>query len=59
MGEKEVTNELKAIYQKGYTDGFTDACTLMRESTMALIESMNESLANSESTGNVLRKKQA
>lgn len=57
MDKKEVTNDLKAIYQKGYADGFTDACTLMRKSTVDLVESMNESLANSESTGNVLRKK--
>lgn len=44
MDKKEVTSAVKAVYRKGYSEGFTDACTLMNESTMALVESMNESL---------------
>ena len=45
MNKKEAATAVKAIYQKGYSEGFTDACNLMRDSTGALIESMNESLA--------------
>ena len=44
MDKKEAISAAKAIYQKGYSEGFIDACNLMRESTMALVESMNESL---------------
>lgn len=44
MDKKEAISAAKAIYQKGYSEGFTDACNLMRESTAALVESMNETL---------------
>lgn len=35
---------IKSAYQKGYREGFTDACDLMRNATADLVQSMAESL---------------
>lgn len=46
--KKENREKLKdailATYRKGYREGFTDACSLMRNATIDLAQSMEESL---------------
>lgn len=44
MDRKELTKAIKSAYQKGYRDGFTDACDLMRNATIDLVQSMTEGL---------------
>lgn len=44
MDKEEVISAAKSVYQKGYREGFTDACGLMRDATTGLVVSMEESL---------------
>lgn len=44
MDKQELTEAIKSVYQKGYREGFTDACGLMRNATADLVQSMSESL---------------
>lgn len=47
MNRNELVNVVKDSYQKGYRDGFMDACDLMRTATTDLAQSMEEGLLNS------------
>lgn len=49
---RDVIRGAKVAYQKGYSEGFTDACNLMKKAAGDLVESINEALTTSESTGN-------
>ena len=44
MGRERLVKVVKEAYQKGYRDGFSDACNLMRDTTSNLMQSMEESL---------------
>lgn len=44
MDRKQLMKAIKEAYQKGYRDGFSDACNLMRDTTSGLIQSMEEGL---------------
>ena len=42
--EDEVIETAKAIYQKGYKEGFSDACKLMNNAVTDLAASMAETI---------------
>lgn len=44
MNREQLMKALKEAYQKGYRDGFSDACNLMRDATSNLVQSMEEGL---------------
>lgn len=44
MDRKQLVKAVKEAYQKGYRDGFSDACNLMRDTTSDLVQSMEEGL---------------
>ena len=44
MDRKQLVKAVKEAYQKGYRDGFSDACNLMRDATSDLVQSMEEGL---------------
>lgn len=44
MNREKLTEVIKSAYQKGYREGFTDACDLMRDNATDLVQSMTESL---------------
>lgn len=44
MSREKLTKAIRSVYQKGYREGFTDACNLMRNATMDLVQSMAETL---------------
>ena len=44
MSREHLVKAVKESYQKGYHDGFFDACNLMRDTTSDLIQSMEEGL---------------
>lgn len=44
---KQVTEDAKALYQKGYGDGFEDACNIIARSTKELVETLKNSLKES------------
>jgi hypothetical protein len=44
MDRKQLVDAIKEAYQKGYRDGFSDACNLMRDATSNLVQSMEEGL---------------
>ena len=44
MNREHLMKAIKEAYQKGYRDGFSDACGLMRDATSDLILSMEEGL---------------
>lgn len=46
MNRDELTKVIKDSYQKGYREGFADACGLMRDATMDLVQSMEEGLSD-------------
>ena len=42
--EEKVIKTAKAIYQKGYKEGFSDACKLMNQAVADLATSMTETI---------------
>ena len=46
MNRDELVKLIKDFYQKGYREGFTDACGLMCNATTDLVRSMEEGLSN-------------
>ena len=42
--EDEVIKTAKSIYQKGYKEGFSDACKLMNQAVSDLATSMTETI---------------
>ena len=45
MDREHLVKALKEAYQKGYRDGFTDSCNLLRDATSDLMQSMEDGLA--------------
>ena len=41
---KKLMDAIKTAYQRGYREGFADACGLIRDATKDLVQSMDESL---------------
>jgi hypothetical protein len=46
MNRDELVKFIKDSYQKGYREGFTDACNLMRDATTGLVRSMEKGLSS-------------